>query len=214
MADAAEGYRWTRLATLSEPGLPADRWIGNACVTGSGKRAVVVYAPRTFTNKAELALRGGFTAVIDLTDGTVTKLPVQTSLAYYNPACGEGEQVILTQEGDEDLGRTRLLELNAATGKVGDKIEVDGQLTSAVPTEDGIVAADSGGLVRVRQGRHTAHPRPRQGRAVQGRRRQRRRCRVHGTPQRRKRSGSARDDQARQGDVPRGRGQDAGHRRF
>lgn len=149
VADAAEGYRWTRLATLSEPGLPADRWIGNACVTGSGKRAVVVYAPRTFTNKAELALRGGFTAVIDLTDGTVTKLPVQTSLAYYNPACGEGEQVILTQEGDEDLGRTRLLELNAATGKVGDKIEVDGQLTSAVPTEDGIVAADSGGLVRV-----------------------------------------------------------------
>lgn len=50
VAEAKTGYTWRTAATLSEPGLDADAWIGNACVTASGKRAVVVYAPRTFTN--------------------------------------------------------------------------------------------------------------------------------------------------------------------
>jgi hypothetical protein len=149
VADAADGYRWTTIASLSEPGLPADRWIGNACVTGSGTRAVVVYAPRTFTNDPELMRRGGFTAVVDLGKGTVTKLSVQSSLAYFNPGCGAGETAVLTQDGGEDLGRTRLIELDAATGRTDSRIEVAGQLTSPVPTQHGIVAADSGALVRV-----------------------------------------------------------------
>ncbi|EIE99376.1 golvesin C-terminal-like domain-containing protein [Saccharomonospora glauca] len=149
IADADEGFRWRRIASLSEPGFSVDSWIGNACVTGSGRRAVVAYAPRTFTNDPKLMQRGAFTATVDLTDGTVTKLPVQTSLAYFNPGCGTGEEVILTQGGDEDLGRTRLLRLDTESGKITSRIEVEGQLTSPVPTEHGIVAADSGGLVRV-----------------------------------------------------------------
>lgn len=58
VADAREGYRWRTAATLSEPGFDTDRWIGNACVTGSGRRLVVAYAPRTFTNEAALFDRG------------------------------------------------------------------------------------------------------------------------------------------------------------
>lgn len=148
-ADADEGFHWRRIASLSEPGFPADSWIGNACVTGSGRHAVVAYAPRTFTNEPELMQRGAFTATVDLTDGRVTKLPVQTSLAYFNPGCGKSEDAILTQSGDEDLGRTRLLRLDVKSGKITARIETDGQLTSPVPTEHGIVAADSGGLVRI-----------------------------------------------------------------
>ena len=53
------------MATLSEPGFDVDQWIGNACLTGSGRRLVVVYGPRTFTNRADLFDRGGFTAVVD-----------------------------------------------------------------------------------------------------------------------------------------------------
>ncbi|WP_443047219.1 hypothetical protein [Streptomyces sp. KMM 9044] len=50
-ADEADGYRWKTAATLSEPGFfDTDTWIGNACVTASGDRALVAYAPRTFTN--------------------------------------------------------------------------------------------------------------------------------------------------------------------
>ncbi|MFB9627395.1 hypothetical protein [Nonomuraea helvata] len=150
VADAKDGYRWRTAASLSEPGFDTDAWIGNVCVTASGKRAVVVYAPRTFTNKAELADRGGFTAIVDLDGGPVRKLKAQTSLAYFNPGCGPSESVVLTQGGGEDLTSTRLLELDTVKGKLGSPIEVPGQLTSAVPVKDGIVAADSGAVVRVR----------------------------------------------------------------
>ncbi|MCK2218459.1 SGNH/GDSL hydrolase family protein [Actinomadura sp. ATCC 31491] len=150
VADAKDGYRWRTAASLSEPGFDTDTWIGNVCVTASGERAVVVYGPRTFTNKAELADRGGFTAIVDLDGGPVRKLNVQTSLAYFNPGCGPSESAVLTQGGGEDLAATRLLELDTVKGKVKPAIEVPGQLTSAVPTGDGIVAADSGALVRVR----------------------------------------------------------------
>ncbi|GLZ33013.1 hypothetical protein Lesp02_52010 [Lentzea sp. NBRC 105346] len=148
-AKAAEGYEWRTVATLSERGFDADQWIGNVCATGSGKRLVVVYAPRTFTNKAELFDRGGFTATVDLESGAVTKLPVQSTLAYYNPGCGTGETAVVTQEGVETLGKTRLFEVDAAKNTVGKAIEVPGQLTSSIPTKNGIVAADSGGVVTV-----------------------------------------------------------------
>ncbi|WP_147437460.1 golvesin C-terminal-like domain-containing protein [Micromonospora musae] len=149
VADAAEGYAWRTVATLSESGFDTDRWIGNACVTGSGRRAVVVYAPRTFTNKAELSARGGFTAVVDLETGGVTKLPATTSLAYFNPGCGTGEAVALTQEGDEQRPGTRLLRLDAERAKLGPKITVKGQLTSTVPVGNGFVGARGAYLTKV-----------------------------------------------------------------
>lgn len=148
-ADAAAGYAWRTVATLGEAGVETDRWIGNMCVTASGRHAVVVYAPRTFTNDEKLFDRGGFTAVVDLKSGAVTRLPVRSSLAYFTPACGAGEQAVLTQGGDADLGRTRLIRVDAEKARIGARIEVPGQLTSAVPVDGGIVAADSGALVRV-----------------------------------------------------------------
>ncbi|MER6369969.1 hypothetical protein ABT255_16580 [Streptomyces mirabilis] len=142
-----DGYSWRTIASLSEPGFDADAWIGNTCVTGSGKRAVVVYAPRTFTNKPQLMARGGFTAVVDLTSGRVTKLDLKASLSYYNPGCGPGETVILTQSGGEDRPGTRLFRLDASTGGIGKPIPVKGQVTSAVPVIGGSIAAASGAEV-------------------------------------------------------------------
>jgi hypothetical protein len=148
-ADAADGYRWRTAATLSEPGIEADQWIGNACVTGSGDRAVVVYAPRTFTNNEALFDRGGFTAIVDLGTGAVRKLTVRTSLAYFNPGCGAGEDAVLTQATEEGGTKTRLLTVDGRTGAMRAPITVPGQLTSPVPTVKGIVAADRGAVVRV-----------------------------------------------------------------
>ncbi|GAA3264409.1 hypothetical protein [Nonomuraea helvata] len=65
LANARDGYRWRTAASLPEPGFGTDPWIGNVCVTASGDRAVIVYAPRTSTNKSEPAERGGFTAIVD-----------------------------------------------------------------------------------------------------------------------------------------------------
>src|SRR5262249_24424004 len=82
VADAKQAYKWRTAATLSEPFFETDMWIGQACVTGSGRRAVVVYAPRQFTNKELLMQRGAFAAVVDLNTGAVTKLAERVSLAY------------------------------------------------------------------------------------------------------------------------------------
>ncbi|WP_405932239.1 hypothetical protein [Streptomyces sp. NBC_00827] len=149
VADGSSGYAWKTAATLSEPGFDTDTWIGNACLTASGERAVVTYAPRTFTNKPELMARGAFAATVDLTNGKVTKLPFQASLAYFSPGCGSGEQAVFSQlsyEGDTEQ-QTRLISVDAATGKAGTPVAYPGQVTSAVPTKDGIVAAQGSRLV-------------------------------------------------------------------
>ncbi|MFC4612803.1 hypothetical protein ACFO9E_34395 [Streptomyces maoxianensis] len=148
-AEGADGYGWKTAATLSETGFDTDAWIGNACVTGSGKRAAVAYAPRTFTNKPELMVRGAFTAIVDLESGKVAKLPYQASLAHFSPGCGTGEQVVFTQlshDGDETQ-QTRLITVNAATGRTGKPVTYPGQVTSAIPTRHGIIAAHGNKLV-------------------------------------------------------------------
>ncbi|MFI8988201.1 GDSL-type esterase/lipase family protein [Streptomyces antimycoticus] len=146
-AEKKDGYAWRTAATLAEPGFDADAWIGNACVTASGRRVVVVYAPRTFTNKAQLMARGGFTAIVDLETGEVSKLGLQASLSYYNPGCGTGETAVLTQSGGEDRAATRLVRVDAVTGKLEKPVEVPGQLTSAVPVPGGGIAAAAAGQV-------------------------------------------------------------------
>ncbi|MDC0766185.1 SGNH/GDSL hydrolase family protein [Streptomyces sp. HD] len=155
VADEKQGYAWKTAATLSESGFDTDSWIGNACLTESGKYAAVAYAPRTFTNKPDLMTRGAFTAVVDLTDGRVTKLPFQATLGYFSPGCGQGEEAVFTALTDDRSAKnqTRLVTVDARTGKVGTKQTVTGQVTSAVPTDQGIVAAEGNHIVAVKAGK-------------------------------------------------------------
>ena len=146
VADAADAYRWHTAATLSEPGIDTDQWIGQTCVTGSGDRAVVVYAPRQAVNDQQGFQQGAFAAVVDLADGKVTKLPELVSLAYFNPGCGDGEQAVLTRPQGDD---TELLTVDTARAKLVRQQTVAGQLTSAVPFEGGIAAAAGGSVVTV-----------------------------------------------------------------
>ncbi|MFR9777009.1 hypothetical protein ACL02O_13215 [Micromonospora sp. MS34] len=151
-AEAAEGYAWRVVATLRESLVDVDQWVGQACLTSSGDRVVAVYAPRSFTNKPDLYDRGGFTAVVDLPTGRVTKLGVTASLAYFNPGCGTGDLAVLTQaRAHDDQGRTRLAIVDARRGRVAAKpVEVDGQVTSAIPlSRTEIVAAKGAHVVRV-----------------------------------------------------------------
>lgn len=149
VADSNEGYEWRTATTLSEPGIDADLWIGNACLAGDGRTLAVAYAPRTFTNEHELAERGAFVATVDLRTGEVSKLPVRSSLAYFTPSCGADDTVLVTQEGGENYDATRVFAVDASSHRVAAPVEVPGQLTSALPTPEGIVAADSGALVTV-----------------------------------------------------------------
>ncbi|WP_266925452.1 hypothetical protein [Streptomyces sp. NBC_00201] len=153
VADAAHAYTWRTAATLSEPGIDTDRWIGQTCVTASGDRAVVVYAPRQVTNDQQGFQEGAFAAVVDLTDGRVTKLPELVSIAYFNPGCGDGEQAVLSRpQGDG----TQLLTVDTRQGKLVRRQTVPGQLTSAVPFGSGIAAAAGDSVVSVNGGGHVS----------------------------------------------------------
>ncbi|MFF0819576.1 SGNH/GDSL hydrolase family protein [Micromonospora haikouensis] len=162
VADEAQAYAWRTAATLAEPGLDADQWIGQACVTGSGRRAVVVYGPRTFTNREPLMQRGGFAAVVDLDTGAVTKLRERVSLAYHNPGCGAGERAVLSR-----------LEMPAPTGGAAHTwigtvdaahptrairaVRAAGQITSTVPVGEELIGSKGASLVRIgAKGRTTA----------------------------------------------------------
>ncbi|WP_240000939.1 transglycosylase SLT domain-containing protein [Streptomyces sp. ST1015] len=146
VADSAHAYAWRTAATLSEPGIDTDQWIGQTCVTGSGDKAVVVYAPRQAANDQQGFQEGAFAAVVDLTDGAVTKLPELVSLAYFNPGCGDGEQAVLTRPQGDD---TQLLTVDAGQGRIVRQQSVAGQLTSAVPFGTGIAASSGDSVVSV-----------------------------------------------------------------
>lgn len=150
VADAAHAYTWRTAATLSEPGIDTDQWIGQTCVTASGDRAVVVYAPRQVINDQQGFQQGAFAAVVNLVNGEVTKLPELVSVAYFNPGCGDGEQAVLSRpQGDG----TQLLTVDTRLGRVTRRQTVPGQLTSAVPFGTGIAAATGDSVVSVnRQG--------------------------------------------------------------
>ncbi|MFJ8715858.1 SGNH/GDSL hydrolase family protein [Streptomyces violaceus] len=145
VADSKDAYQWRTVATLAEPGMPADSWIGNSCVMDRD-HAAVVYAPRTFTNKPDLMQGGAFTAVVDLKSGRVTKLPFTASLAYFDPSCNpETRTAAFTAFRDH---KTRLVTVDT-NGKTTTDTSVTGQVTSAVPVKDGLVGAHGGHLVHV-----------------------------------------------------------------
>ncbi|NUT34469.1 MAG: hypothetical protein HOV79_15470 [Hamadaea sp.] len=151
-ADAAKGYAWRVIATLRESLVDVDQWIGQACLTSSGDKVVAVYAPRSFSNKPDLFDRGGFTAVVELRTGRVTKLGITASLAYFNPGCGADDLAVLTQaKAQDDQGRTRLAIVDTRNGRVVARpVELAGQVTSAIPvSRTQIVAAKGAHVVRI-----------------------------------------------------------------
>ncbi|MEU6536859.1 Tat pathway signal protein [Streptomyces sp. NPDC047000] len=145
IADSTTGYAWRTVTVLSESRLPADTWIGNECVMDD-HHAAVVYAPRTFTNKPDLMMGGAFTAIVNLDDGSVTKLPFTASLAYFDPTCSPATHTaVFTALRDT---RTRLVTVDTKGTTVADTT-AKGEITSAVPTRDGAIAAAGNRLVRI-----------------------------------------------------------------
>ncbi|MBQ1018859.1 SGNH/GDSL hydrolase family protein [Micromonospora sp. D93] len=154
VADEAQAYRWRTAATLAEPGLDTDQWVGQTCVTGSGRHAVVVYAPRAFSNKDMLMQRGAFAAVVDLKTGAVTKLRERVSLAYHNPGCGAGEDVVLSRleqpTGSGDVARTWLGTVN--TNRPTDAVRATrtrGQVSSVLPIGKRLIGVKGASLVEI-----------------------------------------------------------------
>lgn len=143
------GAGWVEQARLSEPGLRTDNWIGQGCATGSGQRLMIAYAPRHFADDPVLFGQGAFAAVVDLATGEVDKLAENVTLAYHSPGCGAGETVVLSQRHTEGRQRTRLMMVDTATHRITRTMTLSGQVTSAVPVGDRVLAARGHHLVEV-----------------------------------------------------------------
>lgn len=152
VADSKDAYAWHTVTTLSEAGFDTDLWIGNSCLADRA-HAFVVYAPRGFTNTENLMERGAFTAVVDLDTGAVRKLPLNGTLAYFDPTCDTASHTaVFTQVADDS---TRLVTVGT-DGRTVATTTAAGEITSAVPSGDGLLAADGHHVVRIdRQGRKT-----------------------------------------------------------
>ncbi len=146
-ANSSAAYQWNDVTTLSEPGFSTDMWIGNFCLTDPS-HAMVVYAPREFTNTGQLMEQGGFAAVVDLDNGKTTKLDFTASLAYFDPSCNTSTHTAVFTAINDQAGKTRLITVND-TGKDTATTVTSGEVTSAVPTSSGIVAASGSELVQV-----------------------------------------------------------------
>ncbi|MGQ4417457.1 SGNH/GDSL hydrolase family protein [Streptomyces sp. SAS_269] len=151
VADSARAYDWRTAAVLSEPGMPADSWLGNECVMDRD-HAAVVYAPRTFTNKPDLMQGGAFAAVVNLATGKVTKLPFTASLAYFDPSCNPAAHTAAFTAfrgmNDPAATRTRVVTVDT-TGKTVGEAAAHGEVTSAVPVEGGAVGALGHSVVKL-----------------------------------------------------------------
>lgn len=148
-ADAAEGYRWDALATLAVPGVEADQWVGNSCLTADGAHAVAVFAPRTFSNDERLFNEGAWAATVDTRTGVVRSLGRGYSLSYANPGCGDGTNAALIRHSNTG---TELGSFNAADAAAGAAwtTKLDHHVTSAIATADGtILAAGPDGIERI-----------------------------------------------------------------
>ncbi|MHC0431130.1 SGNH/GDSL hydrolase family protein [Streptomyces sp. O3] len=146
-ADSSKAYGWKTAATLSEPGMGAGMWIGNECSIDADHTAAV-YAPRTFTNKPDLMQGGAFTAIVNVKTGAVVKLPFTASLAYFDPSCNPDTRTAAFTAFRE--GKSRLITVDTS-GKVVDDTTAKGQVTSAVPVSDGVVAARGSRLVHIKR---------------------------------------------------------------
>jgi Transglycosylase SLT domain len=154
VADASSGYTWRTVATLQVRGTDTSQWIGQACLTAGGSNAVVVYAPREITNVPDALGFGALAAVVNLSTGKVTQVGAGVSIAYFDPGCGTGQDAVLTQGGTGASPvagplTTRLLMLNAVTGKVAWSVRLPGQVTSAVPFGGQMAAVSPHGVVSI-----------------------------------------------------------------
>ncbi|MFJ5590793.1 hypothetical protein ACIQCG_13665 [Streptomyces noursei] len=152
VADSNQAYSWKTAATLSEPGMPADSWIGNQCVMDNDHIAAV-YAPRAFTNKPDLMQGGAFTAIVNVKTGTVTKLPFTATLAYFDPTCNTlTHTAAFTQYRDmNDMAQVKTQAITVDTaGKIVAKTgELRGQVSAAAPVKDGVVAGLGRDLIHI-----------------------------------------------------------------
>jgi len=149
LAQSTNRWRWEPLALL-DPGAQNDQtWVGNTCLTGDGTTAVAVIAPWSTTNSPAGLDHGGIAYAINIATGHSRVLATATSMAYFNPGCGEAHDVALTTFLGESEQTTRVQLIDAASGTVRRTVKLSGEFTSATPVSGQLMAAHGAAVVRL-----------------------------------------------------------------
>ena len=140
----AAGFAWQEVALIHPAGFDDASWTGYQCLSGDGKFAALAILPASAVNTQAARDHGAFAYSVDLASGAVRALAGGVGLKYYSPGCGTGDEAVFTVAEDQT---TRLLSANLATGKIDASVTAPGQITSAVPTANGIVGVAGSRLV-------------------------------------------------------------------
>lgn len=148
---AASGgdWQWRALATLQPAAYSDERWIGQHCVTGDGRFVVAVVAPWSANNSAAGIAAGGVAYAIDAHTGAVRPLATGVMLSYFDPGCGTGSTVALSRYTNIDQSATRIDVMDASTGTTIATPAVANQVTSAIPVDGTVFAAEGHRVVRI-----------------------------------------------------------------
>lgn len=158
VAAEKSGFAWRDVAVLDPDGIDVQNWFGYQCVSGDGKYAAVAVLPGPAVNVPAARDRGAFAYSVDLRSGKVRPVASGVALKYYTPSCGVGDTAVFTLNLGRDQQTTELLTADLASGKVTDKSVVAGQVTSAVPTQHGLIGAAGSSLVAVPAGGSPKRP--------------------------------------------------------
>ncbi len=149
VAREKSGFAWQSLALLRPQGLDDSSWTGYQCVSGDGRYAAVAILPQSAVNLSAARDHGAFAYSVDLTSGAVHPVARGVGLKYHSPGCGTGRDAVFSLNLGVDQEKTELLTTDLATGAITAKSTVDGQVTSAVPSGEGVIGVAGASLVAV-----------------------------------------------------------------
>lgn len=149
VARSTDHWSWEPVALLDPGGQSDQTWVGTICLTGDGMTATAVIAPWSTINSPAGLEHGGIAYAVNVVTGQARVLATATSMAYFDPGCGEGSDVALTTYLGDSEQTTRVQLIDAATGKVKNTVTLSGEYTSAVPVSGGLMAAHGAALVRL-----------------------------------------------------------------
>jgi hypothetical protein len=143
------GFAWKSLAVIKPQGVDAPSWTGYQCLSGDGKYAAVAVLASSSVNLTAARDRGAFGYSIELATGKVTPVVSGVGLKYYSPGCGAGDTAVFSLSLGAQEQTTGLVSVDLAAGKVANSTTVAGQISSAVPTQGGVIGVLGSGLVAV-----------------------------------------------------------------
>ncbi|QYN26418.1 transglycosylase SLT domain-containing protein [Amycolatopsis sp. DSM 110486] len=143
------GFAWQEAALIRPAGVDDSSWTGYQCLSGDGRFAAVAVLPASAVNQQAARDHGAIAYAVELASGTVRPLASGVGLKYFSPGCGTGDEAVFTTDTGSNDQNTQLLTANLATGKIDTSVTAPGQITSAVPTSNGIVGVAGSRLVSV-----------------------------------------------------------------